>query len=175
MTQGLRDDVARRFPFVPRARPACHPLEVRVRQVADLADAGTSNPAETPRAAAEAWNLGALIASDCGLLDLARDLCRRQSGIWRDAGPYDAATAKLALQPLINLGRLHARDGDGTAAHHLIKTLFTAVRDQTTADLDGIIIDFSHLTRTPDDHRDIVQWAWTVLLADGTRTLVSRS
>jgi hypothetical protein len=144
---------------------------VRVRQVADLADTAPRHPAEAARIAAEALNLGALIASDCGLAALARSLCWRQFGIFHGARPFDAATAKLALQPLVNLGRLRARDGTGPAAHRLIEALFTAVRHQAAVNLDGTIADLGHLTRTPDDHRDIIQWLWTVLLADGTRAL----
>ncbi|MEU9885339.1 hypothetical protein [Sphaerisporangium sp. NPDC051011] len=171
MTPASREDFARRFPLVPRGRPACHRLDVRVRQVADLADAAPHDPAEAARIAAEAHNLGALIASDCGLPSLARDLCWRQFHVFRDAQPFDATTAKLALQPLVNLGRLLARDGNGTAAHRLIETLFTAVCHQSTVTLDDTIADLGNLTRTPDDHREIVQWLWTVLLADGTRAL----
>ncbi|MGH3694162.1 MAG: hypothetical protein ACRDRX_09320 [Pseudonocardiaceae bacterium] len=171
MTQAPREDIARRFPLVPRARPSCHRLDVRVRQVADLANTAPRDPAQALKTAAEAHNLAALIASDCGLATLAHDLCRSQFEIFHAARPFDTATAKLALQPLINLGRLHARDGDGTAAHHLIETLFAAVRHQTAITLDDTTTDLSGLTRTPDDHREIVQWLWTVLLADGTRAL----
>lgn len=171
MTPTRRADATRRFPLVPRGRPACHPLDVRVRQVADLADTATRRPAETARIAAEAHNLAALIVSDCGLAALARGLCWKQFEIFHDARPFDAATAKLVLQPLINLGRILARDGNGTAAHHLIETLFTAVRHQRTVNLDGTVTDLGNLTRTPDDHREIVQWLWNVLLADGTRAL----
>jgi hypothetical protein len=167
----LREDVVCRFPLVPRGRPACHPLDVRVRQVADLADTAPRHPAETARIACEAHNLAALIASDCGLTTYARSLCRKQFEIFHDARPFDAETAKLALQPLVNLGRLLARDSNGTAAHHLIETLFTAVRHQAAVNLDDTITDFGNLTRTPDDHREIVQWLWTVLLVDGTRAL----
>jgi hypothetical protein len=130
-----------------------------------------AHPAEAARIAAEAHNLGALIASDCGLAALARSLCWKQFEIFHAARPFDAATAKLALQPLVNLGRLLARDGTGTAAHHLIETLFTAVRHQAAVNLNGTITDLGNLTRTPDDHSEIVQWLWTVLLADGTRAL----
>ena len=63
---------ARRFPLVPRTKPTCHPLDIRVRQAADLADTAAGNPAETLKTAAEACNLGALIASDCGVPNLAR-------------------------------------------------------------------------------------------------------
>jgi hypothetical protein len=171
MIPAPRESAARRFPLVPRARPACHQLDVRVRQLACLAGTAAAAPAGASRTAAEASNLGALIASDCGPPDLARDLWRRQFEIWRGARPFRAATAKLALSPLINLGRLRARDGDGIAAHHLIETLFTAVRHQAAAELDGLVTDLGDLTRTPADHREIIQWLWTVLVADGTRAL----
>lgn len=172
MCPALREDAARRFPLVPRPRPCCHPLEVRVGQVAGLADAAARySPDRAIMSAAQAHNFAALIASDCGLPGLARDLCRRQFGIFHAARPFNAQTAKLALQPLINLGRLHARSGDGTAAHRLIASLFSAVRRQAVVCLDGISADFSGMTRTPDDHREIVRWLWTALLADGTRAL----
>jgi hypothetical protein len=166
-----RETVVRRFPLVPRSRPACHRLDVRVRQLTCLAETAATAPAGTARAAAEACNFGALIASDCGLPTLARDLCWQQFEIWHRTRPFSAATAKLALQPLVNLGRLRARDGDGIAAHHLIETLFTAVRNQAAADLDGLGIDLGALTRSPADHTELIQWLWTVLVTDGTRAL----
>jgi hypothetical protein len=172
MVQVLREDIARRFPLVARPRPCCHALEARVRQVADLAGTATRDiPDRAAMSAAEAHNFAALIASDCGLPDLAHDLCRRQFRLFHAARPFNAATAKLALQPLINLGRLHARNGDDASALHLIDTLLTAVRQQTSACIDGLSADLGGLTRTPDDHREVVRWLWTVLLADGTRVL----
>jgi len=162
---------ARRFPLVPRARPPCHPLDVRVRQAANLADAAAGDPAQAIRAAAEACNLGALIASDCGLPDLARRLCQAQYRIFHDTRPHDAATAKLALQPLINLARLHARDGDAATAYSDAQALFTAVRHHQAVILDSTLTDFGNLTRTTEEHREIVQWLWNVFLADGTKAL----
>jgi len=49
--------------------------------------------------------------------------------------------------------------------------LFTAVRHRQVGIVDGTRIDFSDLTRVTEDHREIVQWLWTVFLADGTRAL----
>ncbi|MDX6743617.1 hypothetical protein [Actinocorallia sp. A-T 12471] len=168
----LREDIARRFPLVPRPTPPCHPLEVRVRQITDLADNGAhGNPDQAATSAAQALNFAALIASDCGLPDLAHRLCRRQFEIFRAAGPFDAATAKLALQPLINLGRLHTRDDDGVTGHKLISTLYATVRRREAVLIDGIATDFDGFTRTPNDHREVVRWLWTVLLTDGTRAL----
>jgi hypothetical protein len=78
---------------------------------------------------------------------------------------------ELALEPLINLGRLHARNGDHASALHLTGTLLTAVRHQEAACIDGIPADFGGLTRTPDDHREVTRWLQAVLLADRTRAL----
>jgi hypothetical protein len=80
-----------------------------------LADQARSTADQALTRAAEACNLAALIASDCGMPGLARDLCWRQYGVFAQARIRDETTAKLALQPLINLARLHIRDGDGDA------------------------------------------------------------
>ena len=112
----LRDLAAQRFPLVPRTRPACRALDVRAARVRDLARLADQHTSESLVRAAEAHNLAALITSDCGLPAVARKLCWRQSRIFLAFGPFNSATAKLALQPLVNLGRLLLRDGDGTAA-----------------------------------------------------------
>ncbi|WP_239405481.1 hypothetical protein [Frankia sp. Cj3] len=121
--------------------------------------------------AAEAHNLTALIMSDCGLPALARTLCWRQFELFRTSRSCNAATAKLALQPLVNLGRLLIRDGDGTAAYRLLEALFEAVKAQSDTVIDGRKISFGDFISHDDDHREVVQWLWTVLLSDGTRAL----
>jgi hypothetical protein len=105
---------AERFPLLPLPKPVCRALETRialVRECADMASQGTEDPLVR---AAEAQNLAALIASDCGLPELARDLCWQQFEVFLTVRPLNTATAKLALQPLINLARLLIRAGDGT-------------------------------------------------------------
>jgi hypothetical protein len=166
------DDLASRwFPLIPRVKPICRPLPDRVARVRHLAHLARQPPGGSLTRAAEAHNLAALIASDCGLPDLARSLCWRQFDTFCQAGPFEAETGKLALQPLVNLGRLHIRDGEGSSAYQLLEALFTAVksRDQTviedrTVDLRSVIVDVR-------EHRDVVRWLWSVLLADGTRAL----
>ena len=37
--------------------------------------------------------------------------------------------------------------------------------------IDGRTISSSHLMSHEDDHREIIQWLWSILLADGTRAL----
>jgi hypothetical protein len=79
--------------------------------------------------------------------------------------------ARLALEPLANLARLHIRAGDGDDARSLLDDLDTAVRTRTDTVIDGHDIPASALTRTDNDHHQLVAWLWTVQLADGTRAL----
>jgi hypothetical protein len=162
--------VASRFPLVPCDRPPCPALDARIDQVAALADQAGPGGDDALVCAAEAHNLGALIASDCGLPDLAHRLCWQQIDTLPLRRPLDAATAKLALQPLVNLARLRIRAGDGLAAHELLTALYNAVTATTTAVIDGRGLRFDDLV-TPAEHPAIVRWLWTVLLADGTRAL----
>jgi len=72
---------------------------------------------------------------------------------------------------LVNLGRLHTRDGNGTAAYQLHEALFQAAQSRDEAVIDGRRIDLGSVVQAVDDHRAIVQWLWTILLADGLRAL----
>ncbi|GAB3474636.1 hypothetical protein [Nocardiopsis coralliicola] len=167
------EQVARRHPLVPRGKPPCPPLTTRLQQIRTRVDSARQDGDSDQRLlyAAQAHNLAALTASDCGLPDLARELCARQAGILLNGAGYDADTAKLALQPLINLARLLIRDGEGEAAHRHFEHLLAAARARTSTVIADIPVDFSDLTATPDDHRTIIQWLWTTVLSDGTRAL----
>lgn len=69
--------IVKRFPLVARPRPACPPLAERVREITDLAAAAERDGNVT--SATVALNKAALIASDCGMPDLARALCWRHA------------------------------------------------------------------------------------------------
>ncbi|SBW22521.1 hypothetical protein FDG2_2765 [Candidatus Protofrankia californiensis] len=165
--------IAQRFPLVARARPTCQPLDVRIREVRELARtaAGQTGTDRLPLAAA-AHNKAALIASDCGLPDLARSLCWQQYNVYLRARPPGAQTARYALEPVVNLARLRIRGGDGDGAYQLLDTLYQTVRSRTDAVIDGTPVSFRDLTGS-EEHRTLCQWLWTVLLADGTRALAS--
>ncbi|MFC0865479.1 hypothetical protein ACFHYQ_24605 [Sphaerimonospora cavernae] len=105
------------------------------------------------------------------MVEAARDLCWRQFDLFATSGPYDQATAKLALQPLVNLGRLHTRDGNGIAAYQVHEALFHAAQSRSEAVIDGTRIDLGRIVQDGDDHRVVVRWLWTILLADGIRAL----
>lgn len=158
--------VARRLPLVPRAKPACPPLGKRLDQI--RARAGS------PKTAAAALNLAALTASDCGMPELARDLCLRQARVFASSPQgYDVPTAKLALQPIINLARLRTRDGAGDQAYKMLDSLFLGSRTGTLANIDDVEVDFAKLTENQEASDQIAQWLWTVMVSDGTRALVS--
>ncbi|MGW5215979.1 hypothetical protein ACWEQO_33445 [Streptomyces sp. NPDC004051] len=163
--------IARRFPLVARPRPACPPLADRVREISDLARSAEHDGTVT--SATVALNKAALIASDCGMPDLARALCWRHTEVFLRVQPLSAQEARYALEPLVNLARLRIRDGDGRGAYHLLNSLNRAVRSKTEAVIDGRTLSFQHLTQSAADHQTVCQWLWTVLLGDGTRALVA--
>ncbi len=169
----LNDRLTEWFPLLPRPRPAARALTERVDEVARLSHAAAHGPDdERLVTAAEALNKAALILSDCGLADRAHQLCWRQFGLFYDHRPLASKAAKLALQPVVNVGRLHIRSGLADRAHQLFTDAFHAVRTSTPTVIDGHDVDLSELI---DDNaaarRELVQFLWTVLLADGTRAL----
>lgn len=159
---------ARRFPLVARTRPTCLPL---IRRVAELSErAHTAERTGNLTESCAVHNQAALIASDCGLPDLAWKWCRRQATLHLRARPLDAPLARLALEPLTNLARLHIREGQGERAFELMDTLFTAVSTRTTTWVEGVQIP-ADLTDSPHAHREVRSWLWAVLLATGARAL----
>ena len=163
--------IARRFPLIARSRPACSSLEARVGEVCDLAHSATQN--SSLAAASAVHNKAALIASDCGLPDVAREWCRRHAEVYLRARPAGAQVARYALEPLVNLARLHIRDGNGDTAFHLLDALYHAVTSRTDVVIDGIPLPAAELTTSSDDHHELRRWLWTVHLSDGTRALSS--
>ncbi|MGH4015924.1 MAG: hypothetical protein ACRDSL_18785 [Pseudonocardiaceae bacterium] len=160
------------FPLLPRTRPAGQALHLRIDEIRGLACSASHGPDQVRlSSAAQALNKAALIASDCGLVDLARQLCWRQFDIFQAATPLTAKTAKLALQPIVNLGRLATRGGDGTRAYRIFENAYTAVRTQTATEIDGRDIDFRHFVSQTQERHELRKFLWTILLADGTRAL----
>ncbi|WP_143268862.1 hypothetical protein [Amycolatopsis vastitatis] len=160
------------FPLLPRTRPHCRALDHRVEEIRQLTRAAAGKPAEDRIAtAAEAHNKAALVLSDCGLHDAAHQLCWQQFDLFHANWPLPVRSAKLALQPVVNLGRLLVRAGHFDRAYEIFVNVFDAVRNQTTTTVDGRKIDFSPFVVRPEHHKEVVRFLWTVLLADGTRAL----
>ncbi|MET7969758.1 hypothetical protein [Micromonospora sp. NPDC005305] len=169
MTMDPTSQALRRFPLVARPRPAAKALSIRVDDLCALADRADR---ESDLAAASAvYNQAALIASDCGQPELARQWCHHHAAAYLRTLPLDAQAARHALEPLVNLARLHTRDGNADAALGLLTDLYQTVSSRTDTPIDGQPLPASRLTRTEDDHRQVRQWLWAVLLADGTRAL----
>jgi hypothetical protein len=147
---------------------------MRIDEVRQLATqpAGANGQDQLTRVL-QALNKAALIASDCGLAELARELCWRQFTVLRDAAPLPVRTASYTLEPIVNLGRLATRRGDGNGAYRLYEETFRAVTAGTAAWIDGHEVDFGNLIEQSDDRQSLRQFFQTVLLAEGTRALMT--
>lgn len=158
-------DTARHFPLVARARLTCARLDDRIAEVAELtATAGTNATLH-----AVAHNKAALIASDCGHHDLAATLCHAHHDRYRTLSTWTAHDARLALEPLVNLARLHIRNGNTVTAVGHLHTLWAMVDTGEEHLLDGRPIRLNGIRRGTEDHRAVRTWLWTVVLADGLR------
>ncbi|MER7049548.1 hypothetical protein [Streptomyces jumonjinensis] len=165
------DPIAQRFPLVARPRPACPPLTERVHALLDLAR--TAARQNDPTRASAVYNQSALLASDLGLPTLARDLCHRHADAYLRACPLPGQSAIRALEPVVNLARLHIRAGNGDTARQHLLTLYEAVSTNTDAQIGSIAVP-ARLTATTEDRRKVRTWLWTVLLADGARALTAQ-
>ncbi|MFI1932371.1 hypothetical protein [Streptomyces sp. NPDC020330] len=161
---------AQRFPLVARFRPACLPLPKRVRALVDLAD--TAMVETDQGVASSVYNQTALIASDLGLPDLAREMCREHAAAYLHACPLPAMSAIRGLEPVVNLARLQIRGGHADAGRQRLLDLYAAVEAGTPARFGGVAIP-ADLTATDKDRHEVVAWLWRVLLADGTRALTA--
>ncbi|MFH8737611.1 hypothetical protein [Streptomyces sp. NPDC017964] len=162
----LPDFTARYFPLIARPRPACAPLPARVAHLVDLSDkaAATKNQVQ----ASLAFNQAALLASDIGLPELAREMCHQHASAYLHACPLDATSAKHALEPVVNLARLQIRAARADDGRRQLLDLFDAVSAGRAAEVDGLTIP-SDLT-TDTGRTDARAWLWAVVLADGART-----
>ncbi|MFJ6619620.1 hypothetical protein ACIQOW_18820 [Kitasatospora sp. NPDC091335] len=162
--------IAQRFPLVARPRPVCLPLEARVGRLRQLAD--TASQQSNPGEASTVFNQAALLASDLGLPDYARELCHRHATLYLTRGPLPAMSAIRSLEPLVNLARLRIRADHHQQGHQLLLDLYRAVSTSTETAVDGILVP-ARLTETDEQRGEVRAWLWRVVLADGTRALTS--
>jgi hypothetical protein len=160
------------FPLVPRPRPPGQPLQARVAELAALAaNAEQGTCQERATRAAGVLNNAALIASDCCVPALARELCRRQYELLAQLAPLPGWAVRLALQPVLNIPRQLIRDGHGDDASAVLKAIHSAAFSRAAAVIDGMRVDFGALSSTADGYKEACTLAWTAVLADGTRAL----
>lgn len=163
----MNPTVTRRFPLIARTRPVCTPLPQRVADLQKRAHHARDH--DDVAAATAVFNLAALLASDCGMPDLARTWCHRLATAALDHG----TDPQHALEPIVNLARLHIRAGDGTTAWTLLETLFQAIDTRTDTVIDGLAIPAARLTEAPNTQTKTRTWLWTVLLGTGAHALAT--
>ncbi len=164
--------VIRRFPLLGRPRPACPSLPERIQEIADIAHAAGHSGADRLAEGAHTLNKAALIASDCGLPDLARDLCWQHIDLYRATGrPLTVLQARHMLEPVLNLARLQLRARDGDQALGLLTAMFRAVRSGTDLVVEDRTLSLADLTGSRAEHHKLHEWVWLHLLGDGIRAL----
>ncbi|MGR8008625.1 hypothetical protein [Streptomyces hypolithicus] len=162
--------IAKRFPLVARFRPACLPLPDRVRALVTLADTAASQHDQGQASAV--YNQSALIASDLGLPDVAREMCHQHAAAYLHACPLTAMSAIRGLEPVVNLARLQIRAGHPDNGRQRLLDLYEAVGAGAAAEFEGIAVP-ADLTGDEAHREEVRAWLWRVLLADGARTLTT--
>jgi thiopeptide-type bacteriocin biosynthesis protein len=172
-TGDAEDRFLARFPLVLQRRFRCPDLEANVRNVRECANSCHEpvTAEERINRACTVWNLSALIAADCGLPDIAVDLCRQQFQIFRAASPLSGVAAIPSLQPLVNLARLTRRAGDPEGAYREFEAINHAVHNGGKVIIHGEAIDFDGLII--DRASTVDHWLRDVMRDDGTRALVA--
>lgn len=171
--------IATRFPLVSRAKPVCRPMAARIAELGDAAVRAEQAQAPIQQrlvAASEVYNKSALIASDCHLPELARDMCWQQWDAFATAvGGHgqSAELLKLSLQPLLNLARQLIRDRQGQEAYEILMQLFVSANNKLPTKLNGRYIPLDMANATDQERLAIRRHLWAALLADGSRALIS--
>jgi len=159
----------RHFPLIGWAKPACPALSDRIDEIARTIRHIGANPLHE---GAHVLNMAALIASDCGLPDLATDLCHKHIDAYRNAGAaFTVTQARYQLEPVINLVRLRLRAADGQAALDLLNAMYKAAITRTDLNIDGRTVRLSGLTGSHEEYQRLVESVWLQLLGDGVRAL----
>jgi hypothetical protein len=161
-----------RFPLVRWAKPACLPLLERLAEITTSVETAQREPGQALDHAATALNLAALVASDCGLPALAAELCWKHIDAYCSMGrPMIGSEAMQLLGPIGNLARLRLRAHDGDHAVAQLQDLLRAVRTGSDLILDNRTLPLAQVVADKGYRRQMVQWAWMQLLADGTKAL----
>lgn len=169
------DRAVTRFPLVFQGRRRCADLDTRVREVRTFADSchTPSVPEDRIDRACSAWNLAALLAADCGMADLAAELCQHQFQLFQAAWPVSGRTAIASLQPLVNLARLTNRTGDHERAYRELDAINQAVRHGGDAVIHDRTVSFDGFTTAENNWSIVDKWLRSLLREEGTRALAA--
>ena len=158
------------LPLVCWPRPACPPLPARVAEITTLVREAPEPGADPLSEAAHALNKAALLASDCGLDDLARDLCWRHIDSYRQASrPLTVDLARRMLGPALNLARLKLRSGEPDSALQLLEAIHHAVTAGSDLVIDGQVLPVAGLAGSPEEHARLRNIVRQHHLTDGIR------
>lgn len=141
------------LPLTGWPRPACPPLPARVAEITTLVREAGEPGADPLGGAAHALNKAALLASDYGLDDLARDLCWRHIDSYRQASrPLTLDLARRMLGPALNLAWLKLRSGEPDSALRLLEAIHHAVTVGSDLIIDGQVLPVVGLAGSPEEH-----------------------
>ena len=158
------------LPLVCWPRPACPPLPARVTEITTLVREAGEPGADPLGGTAHALNKAALLASDCGLDDLARDLCWRHIDSYRQASrPLTVDLARRMLGPALNLARLKLRSGEADSALRLLEAIHHAVTAGSDLIIDGRVLPVAGLAGTTEEHARLRNAVRQHHLTDGIR------
>jgi hypothetical protein len=162
--------ILRRFPLVGRPRPTCSALDVRIAGLTEAADHLGSETRDRSAAASGVLNRAALILSDIGLHDQARDLCWQQIDIYRQAGTRLGPTdVGRMLAPLLNITRLDLRTGDTATARATLDDVYRATIEREDLVLSGRLLPLAHLPGGTREYLELRRWAWLACITEGLR------
>ena len=163
-----------RFPLVCRPHLHLPDLHTRVETAHCHASAAiaAADPGERHRQALNAWNQAALIAADLGHTDLAARWCRDQHILLARHAPLAGQAAIDALQPLLNLMRLTAREGRMRQAFEELSALYRGVAtDRVRISVHGLPVDLAALLDAPVAVQ-VLRWTDMAMLQTGTALLM---
>lgn len=163
--------LAARFPLIPRPKPPGRPLAERLEALRIHPAPPDTTHYDRVARASEVLNRAALIASDVGLSDLAKNLCERHYDIFAQASELGPDIATLTLQPVLNIPRQHIRDGRGELAYEMLLGLYRAAQQRSVAELGALRIDLFPVTQGEEQHRTICTQLWAAVISDGARAL----
>ena len=154
------------LPLAGWSRMPCPPLPARTARIAETLN-GNGSPLG---AASHALNMAALLASDCGMDDLARDLCHRQIQPYLRLGrPLTADEGRLMLGPALNLARLDLRAGNPDDALRRLEDIDQAIAAGRDLAVDGSVLPVSAIGGTSEEHAKLRNIVRALHVGDGVR------
>lgn len=162
--------VTRLLPLVARPRPHTGPLTRRIDAVDQMSREAHAvrDPVEAVVTATRALGRAAMVAEDCGALDLARQLC--QSHLRAYVEPARRLTAPQAarmLGPGITLARLHGLESGPGQVVAGLRLLLHAVHGLVPVRIGDARLPLGNVLATPEERRTLEYQVRTHLLVGG--------